>query len=94
MQFLPSTWEVYGLGGDIRDEHDAVLGAQLVPGRLLIDRSAQRRQLLAGHAGGEDLPAVEAEGDAAQGAAGGGRRHGRSSRRRHGRELITRSMRP
>jgi soluble lytic murein transglycosylase-like protein len=27
MQFLPSTWEVYGLGGDIRDEHDAVLGA-------------------------------------------------------------------
>jgi soluble lytic murein transglycosylase-like protein len=27
MQFLPSTWEVYGLGGDIRDEHDAILGA-------------------------------------------------------------------
>ena len=27
MQFLPSTWAAYGLGGDIRDEHDAVLGA-------------------------------------------------------------------
>lgn len=27
MQFLPSTWEAYGLGGDIHDPHDAVLGA-------------------------------------------------------------------
>jgi Transglycosylase SLT domain len=27
MQFLPSTWAAYGLGGDIRDERDAVLGA-------------------------------------------------------------------
>jgi soluble lytic murein transglycosylase-like protein len=27
MQFLPATWEVYGLGGDIRDPHDAILGA-------------------------------------------------------------------
>jgi membrane-bound lytic murein transglycosylase B len=27
MQFIPSTWAAYGLGGDIRDEHDAVLGA-------------------------------------------------------------------
>jgi hypothetical protein len=27
MQFLPSTWEAYGLGGDIRDPHDAILGA-------------------------------------------------------------------
>jgi soluble lytic murein transglycosylase-like protein len=27
MQFLPSTWEAYGLGGDVRDPHDAVLGA-------------------------------------------------------------------
>jgi membrane-bound lytic murein transglycosylase B len=27
MQFLPSTWAAYGLGGDIRDPHDAILGA-------------------------------------------------------------------
>ena len=27
MQFLPSTWDAYGLGGDVRDPHDAVLGA-------------------------------------------------------------------
>jgi soluble lytic murein transglycosylase-like protein len=27
MQFLPSTWRVYGLGGDIHDPHDAILGA-------------------------------------------------------------------
>jgi soluble lytic murein transglycosylase-like protein len=27
MQFLPSTWGQYGLGGDIQDPHDAILGA-------------------------------------------------------------------
>jgi hypothetical protein len=27
MQFLPSTWERYGMGGDIYDPHDAILGA-------------------------------------------------------------------
>jgi membrane-bound lytic murein transglycosylase B len=27
MQFLPSTWASYGLGGNIRDPHDAILGA-------------------------------------------------------------------
>jgi soluble lytic murein transglycosylase-like protein len=27
MQFLPSTWATYGLGGDIHDPHDAILGA-------------------------------------------------------------------
>jgi membrane-bound lytic murein transglycosylase B len=27
MQFIPSTWAAYGMGGDIRDPHDAVLGA-------------------------------------------------------------------
>jgi soluble lytic murein transglycosylase-like protein len=27
MQFLPSTWAAYGLGGDIQDPHDAILGA-------------------------------------------------------------------
>jgi membrane-bound lytic murein transglycosylase B len=27
MQFLPSTWRAYGLGGNIRDPRDAVLGA-------------------------------------------------------------------
>ncbi|MGZ4200602.1 MAG: lytic murein transglycosylase [Thermoleophilaceae bacterium] len=27
MQFLPATWRAYGLGGDIDDPHDAILGA-------------------------------------------------------------------
>jgi membrane-bound lytic murein transglycosylase B len=27
MQFLPSTWRQYGLGGDVDDPHDAILGA-------------------------------------------------------------------
>ena len=27
MQFIPSTWRAYGLGGDIDDPHDAILGA-------------------------------------------------------------------
>lgn len=27
MQFIPSTWAAYGLGGDIRDPPDAILGA-------------------------------------------------------------------
>jgi membrane-bound lytic murein transglycosylase B len=27
MQFIPATWRAYGLGGDIRDPRDAVLGA-------------------------------------------------------------------
>jgi soluble lytic murein transglycosylase-like protein len=27
MQFIPSTWRAYGLGGDIDDAHDAILGA-------------------------------------------------------------------
>ena len=27
MQFLPSTWRAYGLGGDIRSPRDAILGA-------------------------------------------------------------------
>jgi soluble lytic murein transglycosylase-like protein len=27
MQFLPATWRAYGLGGRIRDPHDAILGA-------------------------------------------------------------------
>ena len=27
MQFLPSTWAAYGLGGNIHDPHDAILGA-------------------------------------------------------------------
>ena len=27
MQFIPSTWEQYGLGGDIHDPRDAILGA-------------------------------------------------------------------
>jgi soluble lytic murein transglycosylase-like protein len=27
MQFIPSTWRAYGMGGDIDDPHDAILGA-------------------------------------------------------------------
>jgi membrane-bound lytic murein transglycosylase B len=27
MQFVPPTWRVYGLGGDVHDPHDAILGA-------------------------------------------------------------------
>jgi hypothetical protein len=27
MQFIPQTWSAYGMGGDIRDPHDAILGA-------------------------------------------------------------------
>ena len=27
MQFLPSTWRAYGMGGDVHDPHDAILGA-------------------------------------------------------------------
>jgi membrane-bound lytic murein transglycosylase B len=27
MQFLPSSWRRYGLGGDVHDPHDAILGA-------------------------------------------------------------------
>ena len=27
MQFLPSTWDAYGNGGDVNDPHDAILGA-------------------------------------------------------------------
>jgi hypothetical protein len=27
MQFIPATWDAYGMGGDIDDPHDAILGA-------------------------------------------------------------------
>jgi len=27
MQFLPATWRTYGLGGNVHDPHDAILGA-------------------------------------------------------------------
>ena len=27
MQFIPGTWRAYGLGGDVHDPHDAILGA-------------------------------------------------------------------
>jgi hypothetical protein len=27
MQFIPSTWSVYGMGGNVHDPHDAILGA-------------------------------------------------------------------
>ncbi|HSD23814.1 MAG TPA: lytic transglycosylase domain-containing protein [Solirubrobacterales bacterium] len=39
MQFIPSTWRIYGKGGDIRDPHDAILAAA----RLLRANGAPRR---------------------------------------------------
>ena len=27
MQFIPSTWAAYGMGGDVDDPHDAIMGA-------------------------------------------------------------------
>ena len=27
MQFMPATWHAYGLGGDVHDPHDAIMGA-------------------------------------------------------------------
>jgi soluble lytic murein transglycosylase-like protein len=27
MQFIPSTWAAYGMGGDVHDDHDAIMGA-------------------------------------------------------------------
>jgi membrane-bound lytic murein transglycosylase B len=36
MQFLPSTWDQYGAGGDINDPHDAILAAA----RLLVGNGA------------------------------------------------------
>ena len=27
MQFIPATWRAYGLGGNVHDPHDAILGA-------------------------------------------------------------------
>jgi membrane-bound lytic murein transglycosylase B len=27
MQFIPATWRAYGLGGNVRDPHDAIMGA-------------------------------------------------------------------
>jgi len=27
MQFMPATWRAYGLGGDVHDPHDAIIGA-------------------------------------------------------------------
>jgi Transglycosylase SLT domain len=27
MQFIPSTWQAYGMGGDVNDPHDAIMGA-------------------------------------------------------------------
>jgi membrane-bound lytic murein transglycosylase B len=46
MQFIPSTWEIYGHGGDIRDPHDAILAAA----RLLRANGAPGRYGRALHA--------------------------------------------
>jgi membrane-bound lytic murein transglycosylase B len=38
MQFIPSTWRIYGMGGNIKDDHDAILAAA----NLLRDNGAPR----------------------------------------------------
>jgi soluble lytic murein transglycosylase-like protein len=46
MQFEPATWRAYGLGGDIRDPHDAILGAAhylAASGGRTNERAALRR---------------------------------------------------
>ncbi len=43
MQFIPSTWDIYGAGGDINDPRDAILAA----GRLLRANGAPRRMAAA-----------------------------------------------
>jgi membrane-bound lytic murein transglycosylase B len=46
MQFLPSTWDAYGNGGNIWDPHDAIMGA----GRYLEASGAPERMYDALHA--------------------------------------------
>jgi membrane-bound lytic murein transglycosylase B len=46
MQFIPSTWKIYGRGGNIQDPHDAILAAA----RLLRANGAPRRYGRALHA--------------------------------------------
>jgi hypothetical protein len=46
MQFIPSTWRIYGRGGNIHDPHDAILAAA----RLLRSNGAPRRYARALHA--------------------------------------------
>lgn len=46
MQFIPSTWRIYGRGGNIQDPHDAILAAA----RLLRANGAPRRYGPALHA--------------------------------------------
>ena len=42
MQFLPSTWEIYGGGGDIRDPRDAILAAARLLGQRRPRRMSRR----------------------------------------------------
>lgn len=46
MQFIPSTWKIYGRGGNVKDPHDAILAAA----RLLRANGAPRRYGRALHA--------------------------------------------
>jgi membrane-bound lytic murein transglycosylase B len=45
MQFEPATWRAYGLGGDVHDPHDAILGAANYL-RATGGRTDERRALL------------------------------------------------
>ena len=59
MQFAPATWAAYGLGGDVHDPHDAVLGAA----NYLHASGApgdERRALFAYNHAGAYVDAVEA----------------------------------
>ncbi len=31
MQFIPTTWDIYGQGGDLNNTHDAIHGSRLLP---------------------------------------------------------------
>ncbi len=58
MQFIPSTWEIYGNGGNIQDPHDAILAAA----NLLRDNGAPgdyRRALRAYNNSGLYVDAVQ-----------------------------------
>jgi membrane-bound lytic murein transglycosylase B len=56
MQFLPATWRAYGLGGDVRDPRDAVLGAA----NYLHANGAPRRLRHALYAYNHSAPYVDA----------------------------------
>jgi membrane-bound lytic murein transglycosylase B len=62
MQFIPSTWAAYGNGGDVNDDHDAILAA----GRFLAANSGTTdigRALFAYNPSDDYVAAIEAYAD-------------------------------